>query len=315
MRRAVVTGAGGFIGRRLVAELSQRDFHVRTIRMKLETSGSQPFFSLDGQFEASRDLVDLLADARPDVIFHLAGIVQTNSPELLFDVNVRYALDLIEAVRHARLPTTIVLTGSAAEYGEIEDALLPVSEDYPCRPRTPYGTSKYAQTLVGLAAGATGVPIVVARLFNVVGTGMPEHLPLAEIARRLADSQTSGELRVGHLDLERDYIDVGDVVRVLPGLALNPDATGQVVNVCSGHGVDFRQVVDGMIASVPWPVRLVVDSKLSMGGPIRRSIGSPDRLMRLGLSMPRPSFDALLPAIVADGLRRSGSHRQSTRGI
>jgi GDP-4-dehydro-6-deoxy-D-mannose reductase len=299
MPRALVTGAGGFIGRHVVAELKRRGIDVQRLRFRSVDDGSiEPRFRL-GDNSESRRLVDLLRQAEPDVILHLAGTVESR---FLFDVNVGYAVRLIEGLRRTGLTATLLLVGSAAEYGRIDEDELPVSESVPCRPFTPYGISKHAQTLAGLTAAAAGSRVIVARVFNVVGLGMPRHLPLRALATRLAESEVTGELAVGSLDLERDFIDVADVAESLVGLAFHPEADG-VLNLCCGHGVWLRQLVERMVAGVPWPVSLVTDERLAGGDLVRRMVGNPDRLAQLGLTIPPPEFDAVLPAVVAEAIR------------
>jgi GDP-4-dehydro-6-deoxy-D-mannose reductase len=299
MPRALVTGAGGFIGRYVVAELRRRGIEIHKLRFRSAVDGSiAPRFRLDDSPESGQ-LVDLVRQAEPDVIFHLAG---TTDIRFLFDVNVGYAVRLIEGLQRAGLAATILLVGSAAEYGRIDEDKLPVSERFPCRPFTPYGISKHAQTLAALTAAAAGSRVIVARLFNVVGQGMPRHLPLMDLAIRLAASEGKGELAVGNLDLERDFIDAADVAQSLVGLAFHPKADG-VVNFCCGQGIWLRQLVERMAASVPWPVSLVTDERLFGSDSVRRMVGRPDKLEQLDLPIPPPEFDALLPVIIAEAIR------------
>jgi GDP-4-dehydro-6-deoxy-D-mannose reductase len=299
MPRVLVTGAGGFIGRHVVAELKRRGIEIQRLRFRSADEGSMdPHFRLDDNPE-SVHLVDLLRQAEPDAIFHLAGSADSR---FLFDVNVGYAVRLIEGVRSAGLTATLLLVGSAAEYGRVDEDELPVSERLPCRPFTPYGISKYAQTLVGLTAAAAGSPVIVARLFNVVGLGMPRHLPLMDLATRLAESEAMGKLAVGNLDLERDFIDVADVAQSLVGIAFHPEARG-VFNLCCGQGVLLRQLVERLAVGVPWPVSLVSDERLAGGDSVRRMVGNPEKLAQLGLTTPPPEFDVLLRAIVAEAIR------------
>jgi GDP-4-dehydro-6-deoxy-D-mannose reductase len=305
MRRALVTGAGGFIGRYVVSELKRRDVEVRALHFRQEDIRTGPLFRLDASSETD-ELADLLAEAKPETIFHLAG---SSHPQLLFDLNVGFAVRLIDGVRRSGIGATILLAGSAAEYGRVDARHLPVSEDRPCRPLTPYGTSKHAQTVVGLAAAAVGTRVVVARLFNVVGRGMAPHLPLADISIRLAASESDGKLLVGDLDLERDFVDVADVAGSLVGLASHPGAAGHVFNFCSGHGIWLRQLVERMAGSVPWPVTLVATEPTNRPNSVRRMVGLPDKLVQLGFSIPTPDFDALLPAIVEDAMNQSASPR------
>ena len=314
MRRALLTGAGGFLGKRVAAELESNGIEVRRLRCRWKDARAEPLFRLNDGAPETGELVDLLEKTAPEAIFHLAGT--THAPQL-FEVNVDYAMRLISAARHLRLDATIVLAGSAAEYGDVEERQLPVSETCPCRPVTPYGISKHAQTLIGLAAATAGSRVVVARLFNVVGRGMARHLPLMDIALRLAASQGDGRLSVGDLDLERDFVDAAGAARGLVGLTRQPKALGQVFNLCSGRGIWLRDVVERMAGSIPWPVTMMHDATLSRLSQPRRMIGDPAKLASIGLVTPPPNFDRLLPILIAEasllvsGDRRVDRERQS----
>ena len=297
--RALVTGAGGFLGRHLVAELERRHHQVTRLRFAFDANGSGLRIQTDDGVHPAAALDHLVASASPAVIFHLAG---TRRPPFMTEVNVGLALRLVDTLRRLGLAARLVLIGSAAEYGRVEDDALPVAETHPCRPLTPYGETKQAQTLLGLEAAAEGIDVVVARCFNLIGRGMPADAPLMEIASRLGASSPSAPVPVGDLDIERDFVDVDEATRCIVGLAANPQARGQVVNVCSGKGMTLREAVRHLVEAVSPRPTLVPDPSRMRGESIRRMVGDPGRLNALGLSVSPPDFDALAPVILREAL-------------
>jgi GDP-4-dehydro-6-deoxy-D-mannose reductase len=305
--RALVTGANGFLGRHVVAELARRGWAVTGLRFRFDKEGAAPQLVLGGT-DFSGELDDCVREVSPDLIMHVAG---TSRPPLMTDVNVGLAVRLLGAVRRIAPRARLLMIGSAAEYGEVPDDALPVREDHPCRPLSPYGITKYAQTLAGLAAIADGLDMRIARCFNLVGAGMPPHAPLMEIAARLSAPEFDGTVAVGNLDMERDLVDVADAARAIVGLAEHPSAAGQIVNICSGRGRLLRDVVEHLVADISPRPRLLADGALAARPAVPRMVGHPGRLDALGLSVPPADPGAVARAITTSGNRVAAGRRQA----
>jgi GDP-4-dehydro-6-deoxy-D-mannose reductase len=149
----------------------------------------------------------------------------------------------------------VVLVGSAAELGPVPVAELPVGEDHPCRPRDPYGLSKWFATAAGLSAGPP-VHVSVARVFNPVGPGMPATQAFGRFARVLVNAQGGPQrLRVGELEARRDFVDVRDVAGALVAIALRgADRTvyhvGRGISHSVGEGLQYLVRLSGLAVSI-----------------------------------------------------------------
>ena len=134
------------------------------------------------------------------------------------------------------------MIGSAAEYGPVGSEHLPVSESHPCAPATFYGASKLAQTHLGqVAASSWGLRVRTARLFNVIGAGLPTQYFLASIAQRLRSLPRGATFPVRNLDATRDFVEVRDAATAVVGL-LRPEIPSIVYNVASGQETSLREV-------------------------------------------------------------------------
>ena len=149
------------------------------------------------------------------------------------------------------------------------------------------GASKLAQTQAALEFGeATGTQVLVARIFNPIGPGMPHHLALGEFARQIAAFRGEpGVLRTGNLDVWRDFIDVREVARALRILAANPEARG-IVNVCTGRATSLRELVEMLIRVSETDVATLPEASRLRTGERSVVIGSADRLAHLGAAPP-----------------------------
>ena len=293
MRRALVTGGRGFIGRHLVRSL-------RGLGCRVATVGRSPHRTLRISFSTRRPgrhrRLATSSNAKSRTGF---SILPDRRPGRASNSTVRTygtTLALLEGLaRTARTPL-LVCAGSAAEYGAAIRDGEPVAETLACAPVSDYGISKHAQSCAALRfAEETGHRVIVARVFNPIGADMPAHLALGSFARQIAaSSDRSCCLRVGNLNVQRDMIDVEHAAKILIDLAFTENARG-VVNVCSGQAPLLRDLVDCMISSSGRNVSLEVDPARVRPGEIRTIVGSTARLAEFGCLPPPTDF----PAVVA----------------
>ncbi len=297
MRRAIVTGGRGFIGRHLVADLRRRAVQVTTIG----SSPSQDRRHIDlgqGAWNAAQ-IASILEADRPDAIFHLAGTA-VGRPADLARVNIGLALSLLQALGKTGQRPLLVVAGSASEYGAAIASGVPVCESARCRPVSPYGRSKLAQTRAALSYGdATGTPVLVARIFNPIGPGIPEHLALGSFAAQIASvAGQRGTLRTGNIDVERDFIDVEHVASMLCNLALNPAARG-IVNVCSGKAISLRTLVKRLIAISGKSIAIEQEAQRVRPDDLPAIVGSTALLRRHGERPPPTDYSDVLARVWA----------------
>jgi GDP-4-dehydro-6-deoxy-D-mannose reductase len=253
-QKALITGASGFTGKHLVVHLNSQGVETSSISLRR------------GQIANPKILTEALEEAQPDYVFHLAGVSSGESAEEYFRSNVLYAVTLLRALRDASLDDRPVLfVGSGAEYGRVDDKDLPITEETKCRPYNYYGMSKLMQTLIGLStAEAENHRIVVARPFNIIGTGMPEHLALSSFALQIREIKAGKQppvIEVGNLTSLRDFIDIEDVVQLYWALIQNQKAYGEVFNLCTGIATSMEAVLARLIETSGLPIDVKIDPK------------------------------------------------------
>ena len=307
MKRALVTGAGGFLGQHLLAALAAAGTDVVTAGTR---SGGPHHCRIEDVCDR-RSWSRIVDDIRPDAVFHLAGSTRADTMADLLRVNAAFAAALIEAVADSPArEAVLVLVGSSAEYGAVAAEQLPIRETVVASPDTNYGISKYAQTLLGLAAARRDMKVVIPRPFNIVGPGMPAHLALADFAQQVV-SVERGErapvLSVGNLATSRDFVDVRDAAHLLPALAVTEAAQGGVVNLCSGRPVAMRDLVGHLIAASGLDIRIEVDARRFRPVDTLVSYGSTALLEQLTGRRPDFSPDKACADILADIRRRTSA--------
>lgn len=300
MIRALVTGASGFIGRHVLAALSRDGAAVWALG-RHAPAGLPPERCLGLADPGDTAAIEAALEvARPDIVLHLAGAPAAAALDALYRVNVVFGAGLMAAAARRSPPPRLVLAGSAAEYGLPAPDGAAVTEDTACRPATAYGITKLAQTLHALALRDAGLPVVVARLFNPVGAGMPEHLALGSFARQIAGMPAGGGvLATGDLDVERDFVGVRDVAAILLALTRLPEVPG-IIDVCTGRATSLRRLVEALVAADGRPITLRQDPARRGVTTLRRHQGTGRRLAALGLLPPPPDPDVLAREILRD---------------
>ena len=279
----LVTGATGFIGRHLTALLVGQGCRVTALVMPddpLALALPAPVAQVCGDLRDAAAVERALREVAPDVIFHLAGLARGTELQKLLEINVLGTQMVLEAACVLSPPPTVVIPGSASEYGLL-NGHTPVCETACLRPISAYGISKAAQTLLGLSyAHRHQVPVVVGRIFNLSGPGEPTSMLCGSIASQIVAIEAGAQpeaLYVGDLSPIRDYLDVRDVARALWQLALY-GISGEVYNICSGEGRQIATVIWQLLNLLPCSIPLVSDPSRQRLADIPYCVGDFHRL-------------------------------------
>jgi GDP-4-dehydro-6-deoxy-D-mannose reductase len=238
--RALITGGKGFVGQWLAAHLKDRGDEVAVIDMETDVA--------DGP--AVRRVI---GDVTPDAIYHLAAMTHVGesweNPSQVLRVNVLGTAEILAAARSLDTSPRVLVVSSAEVYGIVTPAQLPLGEDTPAQPASPYAASKLAAEAVALQAWrGFGQPVVIVRPFNHIGPGQSPNFFVPALAKRIVEARRSGarSLPVGNLTTRRDFTDVRDVVTAYR-LLIEQGESGAVYNVCSGRDVAMSEVAGNLL--------------------------------------------------------------------
>jgi GDP-4-dehydro-6-deoxy-D-mannose reductase len=294
--RALVTGAGGFVGQWLLRSLVRSGDDVVGLTLDAPISGiltaeesrALRWHALDLSGPDARSAWQaLLRDERPDVIIHLAGVsfvpTATSNPHLALGANVGALVTMLSAVREAREQSVceplMLVVGSAEQYGRHEPKDLPLTERHVCAPRTFYAATKAAQEVFALEAHREwGARVIATRSFNHSGRGQSPSFLLPSLVNRALASRKSGEaVRIGNTDTVRDFLHVADVVEAYRALTRS-GTVGEVYNVCSGEGVRVSDVAAEVLAAAGVTTPLEVDTALQRAVDVPALVGDSSKL-------------------------------------
>lgn len=288
-RRALVTGASGFVGRYLVPLLQEKGFEVWASSRRPLRSFSKPVHWRPADLECPDEIFRLIKEARPDVIFHLAGFTipkeSLRKPASVFSVNVRGTIFLLEGVFRYAPRARVLLISSCHVYGSIFSKRGKIRETDLMGPTSPYGASKALMEMVAQNyVKQQGLRVVIARGFNQLGAGQAESYVFSGFCKQIAQIETKKRrpvLEVGNLDLVRDFIHVEDAVRAYLLLA-DKGRTGTAYNVGSGEGTRLRKALGFLQRQSRTPFRIIPNTVRFRRHDFPSVIADCGRLKRLG---------------------------------
>jgi len=303
--RALITGAGGFVGGHLCAYLLAHSDWELLGTVYPHPVESQP---ADPRLQLRRaDLRDpggvqaLVEEVQPDYVFHLAAqSIPSESfadPWGTLETNIRSQLNILYSVRLLELNTRILVIGSNEEYGHPEEGELPFTEETPLRPPNPYAVSKVTQDLMGLQFHlAYGIDVVRMRPFNHTGPGQSPRFVVPAFASQIARIEAGQQepvMRVGNLDADRDFSDVRDIVRGYY-LAATHGEPGEVYNLASGRSHSIRELLDTLLSYSSAEIHVERDPERYRPVDVPAICGSAEKFRRLTGWEPEIPFEQTL---------------------
>lgn len=290
--KVIVTGAKGFVGRYLAVELADHGFEViATDLSAIDDIDGEAFPEGTGYIACdlldAGAVADMIGRSRPEGIFHLAAQSSAarsfEDPRSTFEVNLIGTVNLLEAERKAGTEARILLTGSCEEYGRRPEGEMPLSEESPVEPTSPYAASKAAQNLLGSQYFRSfGSRIISTRSFSHTGPGQSEKFVLPSFAKQcaaIAAELCEPVIMTGNISVTRDFLDVRDVVRAYRML-MERGRAGETYNVASGRGIVLGDALERLIALSGRKVAVEEDPSLLRPVDVPVLVGDNSKLKR-----------------------------------
>jgi len=254
--RVLITGATGFAGGHLIRALEAEGpsaFEIfGTAYPDVPPPSGNKLFFLD--LRSGKEVMRLVGEIRPDWIFHLAAVSNVRrSWEIrgeTIETNVLGTLNLLEAVRQAVPAARMLFISSSQVYGCGASPTDAAKEDAPLQITNPYAYSKATgEMLCGFYEKVENIDIVIARPFPHTGPGQTAQAVCSDWARQVAQIERGDiapVIKVGNLDVRRDFCDVRDVVKAYM-LLMRKGRRGEAYNICSGKAIALREILDFLV--------------------------------------------------------------------
>lgn len=314
--KALITGVGGFVGGHLVRHLLEQG-DTTVIGAVYLPPEDHPDLVSTGIELHHIDLIDedavehLLRRTQPDHIYHLAA--QSFVPESFDDPwgtlknNIRSQLNLILSLIKLGLGARLLVVGTSEVYGPVTEDEIPIDEDQPLRPPSPYSVSKVAQDMLGLQyAISHHLDIVRVRPFNQIGPGQSKRFVAPAFASQIAAveaGQQAPMIHVGNLEAKRDFTDVRDMVRAYR-LVMARGEAGAVYNIGSGEAHSVRELLDVLLDHSPAPVEVRTDPARLRPVEVPIFVCNPARMRQATGWQPTFTFEQTLIDVLEDWRQR-----------
>lgn len=310
--RVLITGITGFAGSHLAEYLLTHEPQVEifgTFRWRSRMENIQHL--LDRIRLVDTDLRDyssvhrVLDESRPQAIFHLAAQsyvpASWTAPNETLTTNITCQTNLFEAMRSLESDAVVQIACSSEEYGLVLPDEVPITEDNPLRPLSPYAVSKVAQDLLGYQYFKSyGLKVIRTRGFNHTGPRRGEVFVTSNFAKQVAEIEAglaAPTLRVGNLDALRDFTDVRDMVRAY-WLAVQKGRPGVAYNISTGEGISIRDMLDKLLTLSKVKVEVQTDPARLRPSDVEVLIGDSSRFRADTGWEPQIPFDQTLEDIL-----------------
>ena len=262
----MIIGGAGFVGAYLTRHLhDDLKWEVVVTKMPQEQIKANVKVVNLNILESDK-VVSLLQEEKPDYIFHLAAqssvAVSWKNPGLTVDVNIKGAVNVLEAVRIMEKPARVLLIGSGEEYGHILPEESPIKETNHVRPGNIYAATKACQNMLGaIYAEAYQMDVMMVRAFNHIGPNQAPIFVVADFCKQVAEMEAGMRepvMQVGNLSAKRDFTDVRDVVRAY-GLLVQYGKAGETYNVGSGQAIAIEQILQMIVSKSALDIQIEID--------------------------------------------------------
>jgi len=315
MKRVLITGITGMIGKHLAKSLGEKGYEVaglsRATSAARYEAKSNDYKHYQGDILDVKFLREVWKDWQPDLVYHLAAQAYNGeswrAEDTTYQLNIKGSRNVFETCLELSPNARVIPACSSAEYGFVPEDMIPINEDKtPLQPITPYGVSKAAMEMMARQFHLNfGLDVVLPRLFIHVGPDHPPVTALQNFARQVASIKLGLQepiMKVGNLTSSRDFVDVRDGVDALILLA-EKGKSGEVYNLCYGKDWTMQESLDKLIAFSGMEIEVGTDPKLFRPSDEKVLLGNPQKLNQLGWKAKIP-FETTLEDIYKNWLER-----------
>ena len=306
--KVLITGITGFVGSHLADYVLARNeghevFGLCRWRSPRENLASS--YSRISLVEA--DLMDLgalirhLEAIRPEVIFHLAAqsyvLASFNTPVHTLWSNVIGTANLLEAVRITKIDPVIHICSSSEVYGQVRPEDVPIREDCPFKPASPYAVSKVGEDMIAFQYWVShGIRTIRTRMFTHTGPRRGDVFAMSFFAKQVAAAELGMQkpiIRVGNLQSVRTFCDVRDAVWAY-WLLVRQCAPGEVYNIGGNRTMTIGEALNVLLSFSKTAFEVVVDPKLLRPSDVTLQIPCTDKFRAVTGWEPEIPFEKTL---------------------
>jgi GDP-4-dehydro-6-deoxy-D-mannose reductase len=304
--KVLVTGIAGFVGSHLAELLLKKGDKVFGICLACESL--ENIQKIKKNLHLSNcDITDfdhfsrIIKRISPDEVYHLAALSSVGKSfdhaKDTIEVNTRGTLYLLEILRSMKKKIRVLIVGSSDMYGRVKPKEVPITEEKPLLPVSPYGSSKAMCDLLAYQYFKSYAVLAIrVRAFNHTGPRQMTGFVVPDFASQIAKIEAGllpPVMRVGNLSSKRDISDVRDIVRGY-WLLMKKGKAGEAYNICSGKAYSIQNVLKVLLSLSKKEIKVKIDKKRNRPAEIPILVGSNSKIRRATGWQPRISIEKTL---------------------
>ena len=274
--KILITGITGFVGSHLaeyMLDIKERHTIYGLCRWRSPRDNLSAIYDkvtlVEGDLGDLGSLIRHVKEIKPQVIFHLAAqsyvLTSFNSPINTLWNNAIGSANLLEAVRITGVDPVIHICSSSEVYGQVSKKDLPITEECPMRPASPYAVSKVTEDMLALQYWLSyGIKTIRTRMFTHTGPRRGDVFAMSFFAKQIAAAELGlcpAVVLVGNLKSVRTFCDVRDAVRAY-WLLVRKCPPGEVYNIGGNQTMTIKQALDILLSLSRKKCAVKVDPKL-----------------------------------------------------
>lgn len=273
--KVLITGGKGFIGSHVTKKLIEKGHEVIIGTRRSPVNSNEFFFELNSLQKIEENLKEI----NPQAIIHLSAKASVGgsfaAPFETYESNIQESINLLKVISKDFKNIRTIIASSAEVYKSSENAL---SETSVLDPVSPYG---YTKNFIDYFSRFLNLNLVVTRLFNSIGPGQSDTYVMSNFAKQIVEMKLGIRdkiLKVGNIEVQRDFLDVRDVAEAYSLLLLGTEKN-EAYNICSGNSLRISEVVNFMINFMGVTgVKIEVDPKRLRSSEIQKIQGSYEKI-------------------------------------
>ena len=308
-KKCLITGVTGFVGSWMAEYLLEKDQEVwgakrwRSPMDNVSQIANQIKF-VDWDLTDAVSAKNIIEEVKPDVIYHLAAQSYVpfsfNSPLSTLNANVLGTANLLEAIRTVDIDPVIHICSSSEVYGQVKKTEVPITEECPLRPQSPYGVSKVGEDMLGYQYYCSyGMKTIRTRMFTHTGPRRGDVFVVSAFAKQIAAMEKgilAPVLKVGNLDSIRTFADVRDAVKAY-WLLTEKCPAGEVYNIGGNNTMSIRDMLKKLLKMTDMSqgkIKVRVDKSLFRPSDVTLQIPCTDKFRKATGWKPKIPFEKTL---------------------
>jgi GDP-6-deoxy-D-talose 4-dehydrogenase len=293
--KILITGINGFVGKTLHKVLEKRGEEV----YGLDIEGNETnIFQVD--ISDQDQVTECITNVSPDFIFHLAAVsrVDLNNPQEIFKINFNGTINLLFASIKLKKVPRFLFVSSSQVYGIVDKLKQPLSEDVPANPVNMYGASKAAgENAVVAFHHEYDLPVVIARPFNHTGRWQALNFIVPKLV--YAFKEKKSEIKLGNIQVYRDFLDVRDVVNAYIKIMDN-FYSNEVYNISSEKYILILEIISLLKEITGHDPEIITDDGFLRKNEIVYALGDSSKIKKQLNWVPKYSLTETLKWMLED---------------